>query len=312
MGGGMGGGMGMGMDRFVRPRIPEARAPQAARAPLILTTLYPTESDANRQELKWLLATLQDRFDPESNTLIGQGESGSKVYSLPSDRSTLAIKFNPRATSESQSELKAWSAIDARCRARHTLPLLGAFTNTMPSVGETQRRQMYLVSPRCEASLSSMIRQAERNPSGEAAATLGRALPRLVPDLVDALSCLKDAGYYHRDVKPDNIYYCDGQWNLGDFGVAITTDDYKLLTPGGFEWFAGTGELRPPFTPAEGDTDSLPPPFDYETDVYGLGVTLSKALKFFSPDERTKLIPIIARMLSEQSSDRPTLAELGK
>lgn len=46
---------------------------------------------------------------------------------------------------------------------------------------------------------------------------LGRV--QLCLQIAQGLKQLNDLGYYHRDIKPDNIFVVDGTWKIGDLGL---------------------------------------------------------------------------------------------
>jgi serine/threonine protein kinase/HAMP domain-containing protein len=91
------------------------------------------------------------------------------------------------------------------------------------------------------------------------------ALVELLVPLLDGLAAVHQAGYLHRDIKPDNIYVRDedGSLVLLDFGSARQTASEKqdagtVVTPGygPIEQYAGGGRQGP------------------WTDIYSLGATL--------------------------------------
>lgn len=91
------------------------------------------------------------------------------------------------------------------------------------------------------------------------------AIVELLAPLLDGLAAVHQAGYLHRDIKPDNIYVRDedGSLVLLDFGSARQTASEKadagtVVTPGygPIEQYAGGGRQGP------------------WTDIYSLGATL--------------------------------------
>ena len=86
----------------------------------------------------------------------------------------------------------------------------------------------------------------------------------LVQPLLDGLSLVHEAGYLHRDIKPDNIYVRkeDGSWVLLDFGAA-------RQTVGGMQAMADV--VTPGYAPLEQYQGGEQGPW---TDIYAIGATL--------------------------------------
>ena len=47
--------------------------------------------------------------------------------------------------------------------------------------------------------------------------------------IVKAFDQLHNMGYYHRDIKHDNILFCNGIWKIGDLGLAANQNDDKSI-----------------------------------------------------------------------------------
>lgn len=84
----------------------------------------------------------------------------------------------------------------------------------------------------------------------------------MLQPLLDGLALVHEAGYLHRDVKPDNIYVRkdDGSLVLLDFGAA------RQASAG-----AAAGVVTPGYAPPEQYTDGVQGPW---TDIYAVGATL--------------------------------------
>src|SRR5690606_22006751 len=54
-------------------------------------------------------------------------------------------------------------------------------------------------------------------------------------ELLDGVSQLDTAIFYHRDIKPDNIFFVGNTWKIGDLGLVDGQDlDYKFNEEGKF------------------------------------------------------------------------------
>lgn len=49
----------------------------------------------------------------------------------------------------------------------------------------------------------------------------GRIPTQAFADILNGLEKIHDLGYVHRDLKPQNILYLDGEWKLSDFGLLL-------------------------------------------------------------------------------------------
>lgn len=95
----------------------------------------------------------------------------------------------------------------------------------------------------------------------------------LLQPLFDGLAAVHEAGYLHRDIKPDNIFVRrnDGSLVLLDFGAARDTS-------GSIEELAGA--VTPGYAPPEQYDSSKQDP---STDIYSLGATLYWMVSGFKP-----------------------------
>jgi HAMP domain-containing protein len=103
-----------------------------------------------------------------------------------------------------------------------------------------------------------------------------RDLLTLLLPLLDGLGAVHEAGYLHRDIKPDNIYVRDddGSLVLLDFGAARQTgarDEVSIVTPG--------------YGPIEQYLGGDQGPW---TDIYALGATLYWMIAGKKPMEATQ------------------------
>jgi len=105
---------------------------------------------------------------------------------------------------------------------------------------------------------------------------VGEAL-EIIESIGSALERVHEAGFLHRDIKPDNILLCEGRAVLIDFGTArafagdATTPMTQLLTPGyaPLEQYGRRAHFGP------------------FTDVYALAATLYHALSGHAPPPAT-------------------------
>jgi CHASE2 domain-containing sensor protein len=93
----------------------------------------------------------------------------------------------------------------------------------------------------------------------------GRRLPawecvRIGLNLAEALGFLHNRGLTHRDIKPQNIIFVNGQPKLADVGLVA-----EVLPPGKDRTWVGTPGYMPP--PTE-------PPGTVQADIFGLGMVL--------------------------------------
>ena len=110
---------------------------------------------------------------------------------------------------------------------------------------------------------------------GEATPPLEK-IRRWFTQVAAALDHAHSKGIVHRDVKPDNIIISTDHENatLVDFGIALTADDAKSLTPEGY--VIGTPAYM---SPEQANDEEL----DGRSDLYSLGITLYETLSGHLP-----------------------------
>lgn len=81
---------------------------------------------------------------------------------------------------------------------------------------------------------------------------------KMLQDVTYGLQAIHEAGLVHRDMKPDNILCKNGEWKVGDFGVAMSGDEEVLPFLG--SKYAAPEVLNAPETISE------------RSDIYSMGI----------------------------------------
>lgn len=93
--------------------------------------------------------------------------------------------------------------------------------------------------------------------------------------LCEVLKNLHSLGYYHRDIKLDNIFIIKGRILLGDFGL-VWNEEYEDLTMIGEA--IGPANIKPPEC-YQGFANAIPNELQYAVDVYEFAKTVWMILK---------------------------------
>lgn len=202
---------------------------------------------------------------------LGEG-SYANVYALDDER---AIKiFKPGRRPEAQ-EVKVWEELSQKCNS-----------NIVPLLEKIKIANNYrFVMPRCSYTLLDVI---------ENYSTLN--LYDILVDLLTSLECIHNAGILYRDIRPDNIFYCNGKWKLGDFSISVKKDLTsldELMMPvfdKKYELFLAPEVLKTGYEPV--------------SDIYALG----QLFKLFF--KTSKMNWIYDLMITEDPEDRYTASEL--
>ncbi|MGD2135339.1 MAG: serine/threonine-protein kinase [Gemmatimonadales bacterium] len=128
---------------------------------------------------------------------------------------------------------------------------------------------------------------------------------RLARELAAGLAYAHEAGFIHRDIKPDNVLVAeDGTFLISDFGIARAVSGYSSAT--GVNMTIGTPQYISP-EQAQGRT------LDGRSDLYALGVTLYKATTGDVPFRSTDWFELARMHVEEQPTPprkkRPNLSK---
>jgi len=118
---------------------------------------------------------------------------------------------------------------------------------------------------------------------------------RVLSDVCNGLQKIHEAGLVHRDLKPANIFISrDGSAKIGDFGLAIETQDSLKLTQSGM--FVGSPHY---VSPEHVDERSV----DGRSDLYALGVILFEGVAGAPPFDGSNASSILVKQLREAAPD---------
>lgn len=185
---------------------------------------------------------------------------------LPVDVATRRTDSSVRSRTEEQSERYRWGLDrfirEARTLARFDHPNIVR----VHSVFEFNSTAYMVMRFEEGENLAALLERRRTLPEDE--------LMRVVLPILDGLELVHNAGFIHRDIKPDNIYIrADGSPVLLDFGSARHALGHArtvtiLVAPGyaPFEQYYSSGENQGPWT-----------------DLYSLGATCYRAIAGIAP-----------------------------
>jgi len=213
---------------------------------------------------------------------IARGGMGVVYRARGPDGQAVALKLLQQVNASARRRFQTEVAALARLRHPHVVSILAA--------GEHQR-QPWLALELVEG--ESLEQRLLSGPL-----SIPEAI-RIAQQLAQALSYVHSCGVLHRDLKPGNVLWAQGQARLTDFGLA-RDDDSSLsrITSSGV--FQGTPGYWAP-EQARGELAVIGP----RTDVYGLGAVLYACLTGEPPVRAASLQEFLAAAFSADASPSP-------
>lgn len=139
--------------------------------------------------------------------------------------------------------------------------------------------------------------------------------------LAQALNQLYNLGYYHRDIKPDNIFLIDGTWKIGDLGLIRMRNKPspdsigELVGPRG--WLSP--EAMNKYLAEKVDTKKYDCEIDHRSDIFQMAKVFWYVLQGNAPIGSVKesdflfhnseLYSVIKQMLNHSKKRRPATIE---
>ncbi|MAF52082.1 MAG: hypothetical protein FI707_03110 [SAR202 cluster bacterium] len=146
-------------------------------------------------------------------------------------------------------------------REAQTMGRLGEHPNIVPihDLGHHDSQPFFVMPVMTGGDVYSLIRQSdERKLSLELTLTIAKGVSR-------GLEFAHGIGVVHRDLKPGNVWLTsDSTARIGDFGLAVTSDQSRLTSEG---MMLGTAAYIPP-------EQAMGQPVDERSDLYSLGAML--------------------------------------
>jgi serine/threonine protein kinase/Tol biopolymer transport system component len=118
---------------------------------------------------------------------------------------------------------------------------------------------------------------------------------RITTEIASGLGYAHRHGVVHRDIKPDNVLFVDGQAVVADFGLALPNSDDDVQTRMTKE---GVSVGTPYYMSPEQASGS--PNVDARTDIYALGIVLYEMLAGQPPFVGANVQSVFRKVLSEE------------
>jgi serine/threonine-protein kinase len=228
-----------------------------------------------------LNAVLSDRYTVERKIGSGGMADVYLTHDLRHNRK-VAIKVMHRDLAEFVGVERFLLEIEttAKLQHPHILPLFDS-----GAVGGT----VFFVMPYVEGeSLRARLKRERQLPLAD--------VLRITTEIASALGYAHRRGVIHRDVKPDNVLFQDGQALLTDFGIALPRRDGDGARLTGSGMSLGTPRYMSPEQVAGQDIDS-------RSDIHGLGVLAYEMLAGQPPFTGPSATAILGKVMTE--SPRP-------
>src|SRR5262245_43814813 len=228
-----------------------------------------------------LTAVLSDRYTVERKIGSGGMADVYLTHDLRHNRK-VAIKVMHRDLAEFVGVERFLLEIEttAKLQHPHILPLFdsGAVNGTV-----------FFVMPYVEGeSLRARLKRERQLPLAD--------VLRITTEIASALGYAHRRGVIHRDVKPDNVLFQDGQALLADFGIALPRRDEEGARLTGSGLSLGTPRYMSPEQVAGQE-------IDYRSDIHGLGVLAYEMLAGQPPFTGPSATAILGKVMTE--SPRP-------